>query len=166
MAEQAINTIYLLGEQPDTLCTAIIQDLHKQTFVTAPSQPEEQVESQADEEENSKRSTKQSTGSSFNLAKLIFAIGHVSIKHIVYLELAEREFKRRKDEAAKGSSRAIPGLSHFADTPCFSQPLPQTSRRTKTTMTSMLWRAMRKTTLAISLPQFEKRSYCTGTAPC
>lgn len=104
MAEQAINTIYLLGEQPDTLCTAIIQDLHKQTFTTAPVEQEEQVESQPEEEDQSKRSTKGLAGSSFNLAKLIFAIGHVSIKHIVYLELVEREFKRRKDEAAKGES--------------------------------------------------------------
>jgi condensin complex subunit 1 len=116
MAEQAINTIYLLGEQPDTLCTAIIQDLHKQTFVTAPSEMEEPVASQPEEEDNSKRSTKQSTGSSFNLAKLIFAIGHVSIKHIVYLELVEREFKRRKDEVAKGKTRTIPISLQVADT--------------------------------------------------
>ena len=102
MAEQAINTIYLLGEQPDTLCAAIIQDLHNQTFVDAPV-GEEQVEASPEGGEQSRRSTTTSTGSSFNLAKLIFTIGHVSIKHIVYLELVEREFKRRKDEAAKGN---------------------------------------------------------------
>ncbi|GHJ88861.1 hypothetical protein NliqN6_5263 [Naganishia liquefaciens] len=103
MAEQAINTIYLLGEQPDTLCAAIIQDLHNQTFVDAPV-GEEQVEASPEGGEQSRRSTTTSTGSSFNLAKLIFTIGHVSIKHIVYLELVEREFKRRKDEAAKATA--------------------------------------------------------------
>ena len=33
----------------------------------------------------------------FHLAQLVFVVGHVAIKHIVYLELVEREFKRRKD---------------------------------------------------------------------
>jgi condensin complex subunit 1 len=38
----------------------------------------------------------------FALAQLLFVVGHVALKHIVYLELVEREFKRRKDEKAKG----------------------------------------------------------------
>jgi condensin complex subunit 1 len=103
MAEQAINTIYLLGEQPDTLCTVIIRDLHQLTFETSPTESEQPVESQPDEEGVSRRSNRSSLGSPFKLAKLVFVIGHVAIKHIVYLELVEREFKRRKDEAAKGS---------------------------------------------------------------
>jgi condensin complex subunit 1 len=32
MAEQAINTIYVLGEQPDTLCSTILQDQSRRLF--------------------------------------------------------------------------------------------------------------------------------------
>lgn len=103
MAEQAINTIYLLGEQPDTLCTAIIRDLHQHTFDTSATEQEQPADLQPDEEGISRRSNRQASGSPFKLVKLIFVIGHVAIKHIVYLELVEREFKRRKDEAAKGA---------------------------------------------------------------
>lgn len=38
--------------------------------------------------------------SSFELGQLVFVVGHVAMKHIVYLELVERELKRRKEEQA------------------------------------------------------------------
>ncbi|KAJ6577303.1 non-SMC mitotic condensation complex subunit 1-domain-containing protein [Mycena capillaripes] len=37
-------------------------------------------------------------GDAFELSQLLFVVGHVAIKHIVYLELVEREWKRQKDE--------------------------------------------------------------------
>ncbi|EIW78221.1 hypothetical protein CONPUDRAFT_138601 [Coniophora puteana RWD-64-598 SS2] len=51
-------------------------------------------------------------GDVFQLSQLLFVVGHVAIKHIVYLELVEREWKRQKDEreaaeklaAGKGST--------------------------------------------------------------
>jgi condensin complex subunit 1 len=146
MAEQAINTIYLLGEQPDALCGELIKNLTARVF-TAPSSStapaigllETDVET-ADEGEaegdvtatlspsktaflspsktativGSPAKTVRSRASwtagndmagSFALAQLLFVVGHTAIKHIVYLELVEREFKRRKDETAKGESR-------------------------------------------------------------
>ncbi|KAJ9105989.1 hypothetical protein QFC19_003324 [Naganishia cerealis] len=112
MAEQAINTIYLLGEQPDVLCTSIIQELHKQAFQKGGSADAQQPVSEVGSNDVSSRSlTTPSPGSSpgpFKLAKLIFVVGHVAIKHIVYLELVEREFKRRKDEAAKATAADKP----------------------------------------------------------
>jgi condensin complex subunit 1 len=104
MAEQAINTIYLLGEQPDVLCTSIIQELHRQAFPATSSPDVHQPVSEDGADNVSSRSATTAPSSPFKLAKLIFVVGHVAIKHIVYLELVEREFKRRKDEAAKGES--------------------------------------------------------------
>ncbi|WWC85617.1 uncharacterized protein L201_000481 [Kwoniella dendrophila CBS 6074] len=128
MAEQAINTIYLLGEQPDSLCSEIIKDLTLKVFEKTPStsspspsanQDEVPEPSTADEEPtqeeanstqqeivNSDESEKKDQIGSFKLAQLVFIVGHVSIKHIVYLELVEREFKRRKDETAKQKAAA------------------------------------------------------------
>ncbi|KAG9309978.1 non-SMC mitotic condensation complex subunit 1-domain-containing protein [Chiua virens] len=37
-------------------------------------------------------------GDVFHLSQLLFVVGHVAIKHIVFLELVEREWKRQKDE--------------------------------------------------------------------
>ncbi|KAG9085131.1 Condensin complex subunit [Ceratobasidium sp. UAMH 11750] len=44
-------------------------------------------------------------GNAFHLSQLVFIVGHVALKHIVHLELVEREWKRRKDEAAKAEKR-------------------------------------------------------------
>jgi condensin complex subunit 1 len=139
MAEQAINTIYLLGEQPDLLCGSIIKNLTAKVF-SAPSSSsapppdtaeEAEVEAEINDDEDmhedmppvtpskaakvsfssplkggmtrsdSQGSIKGDQAGAFSLAQLVFVVGHVAIKHIVYLELVEREFKRRKDENAK-----------------------------------------------------------------
>jgi condensin complex subunit 1 len=148
MAEQAINTIYLLGEQPDQLCSQIIKNLTEKAFRPRPQDLEVEVEvevrpttpTQVEDEDDdddipptpatlmppdtpaipptpawsmpatpgmerqssqdSIKNDSQSTPS-FALAQLLFTVGHVAIKHIVYLELVEREFKRRKDEKVK-----------------------------------------------------------------
>ena len=43
-------------------------------------------------------------GDAFELSQLLFVVGHVAIKHIVYLELVEREWKRQKDVKLAGMS--------------------------------------------------------------
>ncbi|WVQ81007.1 hypothetical protein IAT38_003114 [Cryptococcus sp. DSM 104549] len=149
MAEQAINTIYLLGEQPDALCSNIIKDLTVRVFEkpsssnvdappvddseeqTARETTEEGAEAAAEKadgeaEESGEKGAAQDVApspsqqppspakenvvadqtGSFKLAQLVFVVGHVAIKHIVYLELVEREFKRRKDEKAKEKAAA------------------------------------------------------------
>jgi condensin complex subunit 1 len=42
------------------------------------------------------------TGDAFELSQLLFVVGHVAVKHIVYLELVEREWKRQKQEKELG----------------------------------------------------------------
>ena len=116
MAEQAINTIYVLGEQPDVVCDAVIKSLAARVF-EAP-RPASTSEEEAPQEENmdvddnatvtsapSKSADERGDmGDAFTLAQLVFVVGHVAIKHLVYMELIEREMKRRKDVAAKGES--------------------------------------------------------------
>ena len=41
-------------------------------------------------------------GDAFELSQLLFVVGHVAIKQIVFLELIEREWKRQKDEKQTG----------------------------------------------------------------
>lgn len=161
MAEQAINTIYLLGEQPDIICDQIIKRLAARVFeapqqgntIPNPSHPED-YESSAEEEPEEgmdidaddaatatgatpklKRhhdETKQANsdtsdmGDAFLLAQLVFVVGHVAIKHIVYLELIERELKRRKEVAAKG--RVIVFIGRIGWLIYFSRARPQCQR--------------------------------------
>jgi condensin complex subunit 1 len=42
-------------------------------------------------------SSSNDVGDNFELAQMLFVVGHVAIKHIVYLEQVEREWKRQKD---------------------------------------------------------------------
>jgi len=122
MAEQALNTIYLLGQQPDALCGEIIKTLTAKVFnkppAAAKSVADTESEKDSDAQSPSLGGTMSRSGSqtsmqvdvdpqadevsAFGLAQLLFVVGHVALKHIVYLELVEREFKRRKDEKAKG----------------------------------------------------------------
>ncbi|KAA1138700.1 Condensin complex subunit [Puccinia graminis f. sp. tritici] len=125
MAEQALNTIYGLGDQPDLLCTEILQTMALKCFEGVPEEPnqsdamevdpqiipESQVESQEQPTEtqrptspvrNSALSSSQGPrllADSFALSQVIFLAGHVAVKHLVHLELVEREFKRRKAES-------------------------------------------------------------------
>lgn len=148
MAEQALNAIYLLGEQPDVLAGALIKDFTVRRFNAAsPDQVVEGIEGMTLDERNAETasmasprsavksldepdasdaeegsqapasegpSLKKSTStrslagsdfvSSFELGQLIFVVGHVAIKQIVYLEIVERELKRRKEQQAAASA--------------------------------------------------------------
>ncbi|OJA20254.1 hypothetical protein AZE42_02694 [Rhizopogon vesiculosus] len=122
MAEQAINTIYALGEHPDQLCNDLIKNLTQRAFARRQKSEELPTEGDAemlmeDDQErelpipvshapSSTQISSQQPGTSeekdlgdvFHLSQLLFVVGHVAIKHIVFLELVEREWKRQKDE--------------------------------------------------------------------
>ncbi|KAF5389534.1 hypothetical protein D9757_004200 [Collybiopsis confluens] len=99
LAEQAINTIYELGQQPDAFCGDIIKQMTTRVF-----KPKEGLQTpprdlnaiDEDALENPSQST-EDKGDSFELAQLLFVVGHVAIKQIAYLELVEREMKKQKD---------------------------------------------------------------------
>jgi condensin complex subunit 1 len=106
LAEHAIQTIYLLGQQPDALCSDLIKQMTLKVFgpggpshtrggsMSVPPTPGSVVS-------ESVNANPQSHTSAFTLAQLIFVVGHVALKQIVYLEFVEREYKRRKAEADK-----------------------------------------------------------------
>lgn len=125
LSEQAINTVYALGDRPEVLSNTIIRNLTRRAFRRRerPPQDEEPVEPDTDADavpmdEDRPASTQplistmpgstqgvgnlprksDDTGDAFELSQLLFAVGHVAIKHIVYLELVEREWKRQKQE--------------------------------------------------------------------
>ncbi|KAF8474388.1 non-SMC mitotic condensation complex subunit 1-domain-containing protein [Russula ochroleuca] len=131
LAEQAINTVYALGDRPELLSNTIIKNLTQRAFrrrekkSSASSAPEDQPSSSlssaapqnadAMDEDPPPPSTQalistmpgstavpakksDDTGDAFELSQLLFVVGHVAVKHIVYLELVEREWKRQKQE--------------------------------------------------------------------
>ncbi|KAJ7117284.1 non-SMC mitotic condensation complex subunit 1 [Mycena filopes] len=135
LAEQAINTAYALGDHPDVLCNDLIKKLTIKAFAPkAKPASVEPVEEQEGEKENegekdpdamdedqpgdvSRVSEESATappkqkksgdmGDAFELSQLLFVVGHVAIKHIVYLELVEREWKRQKDEKEGAEKQA------------------------------------------------------------
>lgn len=124
LAEQAINTIYALGEHPDVLCNDLIKNLTVKAFSRTPkptseSQPPSEKDPETMDEDHPGDTTRDSDdmanvpeatqednqkdmGDAFEMSQLLFVVGHVAIKHIVFLELVEREWKRQKDEKQAG----------------------------------------------------------------
>ncbi|KAG0140938.1 hypothetical protein CROQUDRAFT_664491 [Cronartium quercuum f. sp. fusiforme G11] len=101
MAEQALNTIYALADQPDMLASEIIKSMTLRTFETSLNEVEKaQTESMEIDEDttSSQLNNKVRLADSFKLSQVIFIAGHTAIKQLVHLELVEREFKRRKTE--------------------------------------------------------------------
>jgi condensin complex subunit 1 len=104
MAEQAINTIYALGEHPDELCNTIIKNLTRRAFMPRPkaaaaTNPDAMDEDQlvgdksVDKTEDGDVTMTQDgsvqdekekdVGDAFELSQLLFVVGQVAIKHIV-----------------------------------------------------------------------------------
>ncbi|PCH34948.1 hypothetical protein WOLCODRAFT_155593 [Wolfiporia cocos MD-104 SS10] len=126
MAEQAINTIYALGERPDDLCNALIKNLTRRAFTpqrqkSRSGTPRAQVFDAVDESDDVSRDEagksasplqqdeEKDAGDAWLLSQLLFVVGHVAIKHIVYLELVEREWKRQKHEKEAAEKLATGG---------------------------------------------------------
>ncbi|KAF8986383.1 non-SMC mitotic condensation complex subunit 1-domain-containing protein [Cyathus striatus] len=140
LAEQVINTVFALGEHPDVFCNELVRLLTVRAFSRKPAAErekekadkgkegeedgeggEEKEDGMDEDRAHEPTPTPEPTqeprgdkdlGDAFELSQLLFVVGHVAIKHIVYLELVEREWKRQKDEkqtadkqAAKDNSR-------------------------------------------------------------
>lgn len=117
LAEQIINTVYALSEHPDAFCNDIIKTLTIRAFSKAPAAPppdeSQRDENAMDEDDDGaglgtqkETSAMQSdTGDAFELSQLLFVVGHVAIRHIAYLEVVEREWKRQKDEKATNDKK-------------------------------------------------------------
>ncbi|GAA6027146.1 hypothetical protein JCM8097_002429 [Rhodosporidiobolus ruineniae] len=128
MAEQAINTVYTLGDQPDALCTDILRKMTARVFGPKAATPAETVDGEEagadkpveddiemdetaaeDKKEDVDAASSGTTGNAFELSQLIFVAGHCSVKQLVHLELVERDLKRRKADEDKAKSGAGKG---------------------------------------------------------
>ncbi|KAF9174343.1 Condensin complex subunit [Mortierella sp. AD010] len=117
VVEQALNTIYLLGEHPDALCGDIIKSRCRTIFNLQESSdsPLGQMSVDTPMSSASDKSTMSLENAfmidSWQLSQLFFIVGHVAIKHIVHMEIIEEEFKRRKaaagNEKKKGKENAV-----------------------------------------------------------
>ncbi|KAG9286748.1 hypothetical protein G9A89_012298 [Geosiphon pyriformis] len=96
VAEQAINTIYLLGKHPDVLCGEIIK---RKTALVFDLNGLSKEETEMENEEFISNNQETSMTHPVHLSQLLFIAGHVAIKQIVHLEVIEAEWKRKRSEA-------------------------------------------------------------------
>ncbi|KAJ1961643.1 condensin complex non-SMC subunit Cnd1 [Dipsacomyces acuminosporus] len=113
-AEQALNTIYALGEKPDAFAARIVKSQAKlvQALLeeSKPALDEEEASMDVDGEEGVvPKKTARRLVDPWDLTRLLFVVGHLAIKEIVLLETIEAELKRRKSsEEPKRKRRAAP----------------------------------------------------------
>ncbi|CCD26792.1 condensin subunit YCS4 NDAI_0I02230 [Naumovozyma dairenensis CBS 421] len=88
MCEQAISAFFTISSQPDVLASEMIREKTMMTF----GKPEYNSTS---EDSFHSRDISRST----SLSQLLFIVGQVAIKTLVYLEKCEADFKKRKIEA-------------------------------------------------------------------
>ena len=86
-AEQAINAIYVLAENPDTICSPVIK------FLASKLTSKQQIVSN----DNSEKTSTTSSPSSIHLSRFLFVIGHVALRQMQYLEEIQTELTRRKN---------------------------------------------------------------------
>lgn len=72
LAEQIINAIFILSSKPDEVCNQILRSRMDETF------------------------NQQVPNKTTKLSQLLFIVGHIAIKTIIYLEKCEAEFKKKK----------------------------------------------------------------------
>ncbi|KAG1748403.1 non-SMC mitotic condensation complex subunit 1 [Suillus paluster] len=122
---------------PDELCNNLIKNLTRRAFAKRQKleEPPSELDAEAmevDQEmippepashapsslqissQQSSSSEEKDLGDAFHLSQLLFVVGHVAIKHIVFLELVEREWKRQKDEKQLGEKLAAGGSPNRA----------------------------------------------------
>ncbi|ORX90468.1 hypothetical protein K493DRAFT_339988 [Basidiobolus meristosporus CBS 931.73] len=98
VAEQAVNTVYLLCDHPDVLCGNIIKAKARQVFAKSPAA---EAESESETNDDSKHNAQTTS----LLSQLLFIVGHVAMKQIVHLEVIESAWKKRKAEAKQSASK-------------------------------------------------------------
>lgn len=81
VAEQAISAIFIISDKPDELCSEILKTKTSEVFS---GHSPDQIDS---------------------LSQLLFMVGHVAIKTIVYLEKLEAQFKKRKQAVESGAAK-------------------------------------------------------------
>ncbi|KAG1823708.1 non-SMC mitotic condensation complex subunit 1-domain-containing protein [Suillus subaureus] len=124
MAEQAINTIYALGEHPDELCNNLVKNLTRRAFAKRqnpeepPSEPDTET-MEVDQEMELPEAASHAPSSTHISAQQSSTseekdLGDPS-STIVFLELVEREWKRQKDEKQLAEKLAAGGSPNRAN---------------------------------------------------
>lgn len=104
MAEQALNTIFMLSKNPEAICAEIIRKKTIKVFGQNSPSSTPPVSIETDTAEYDSTLTQQALPfpqqpiyqSSMELAQLFFLVGHIALKEIVHLEIVESAWKRKK----------------------------------------------------------------------
>lgn len=94
MCEQALNSLFVISSRPDLVTANLIKEKTMMTF--------------GNSEEPNESSIEKDTSRVTSLSQLLFIVGQVAIRSLLYLEKCEAEFKRKKlaAETSKGKGSA------------------------------------------------------------
>lgn len=100
VCEQALNALFVISSKADTVATELIREKTMMTFGKS-------------EEEDS--AILQHTSRVTSLSQLLFIVGQIAVKALVYLEKCEAEFKRARNEAESRKVREKNGSVNGQD---------------------------------------------------
>ncbi|KAJ1646733.1 condensin complex non-SMC subunit Cnd1, partial [Coemansia asiatica] len=103
-AEQALNTIYALGDKPDALAVRLVRNQAKlvQDLVHMSKGDEDSSDAMdVDDARDAAGVARRKLIDPWDLSRLLFMVGHIAIKEIVLLESIEAELKRRRSDESE-----------------------------------------------------------------
>jgi condensin complex subunit 1 len=100
VAEAVVDVIYSVADAPDLICGEIIKTYAIQVF---------HFNEEADPNDTFLQNPSLLV-SPYDFARLLFIVGHVALKHKVYLEMVESELKKKTDAQAKLAHKVSKGL--------------------------------------------------------
>lgn len=106
-AEQALNTIYCISENPDQLATKIVRDMTKSAAASLlklrssdhlPKNDNSMNDLEMENTNQIDQNRKNDNEAISKLTRLFFVVGHVALKQLVYIEEIYKELEKRREK--------------------------------------------------------------------
>lgn len=93
-AEQAVNAVYMLHPMPEAFASNLVRRFYTSVFNPSPTH----VEGENTDSECAVSVT--------SLSRFLFLVGHVALKHFVYIESCVRKIRKQKNDKERAASQS------------------------------------------------------------
>eukprot|EP00250_Pteridium_aquilinum_P008672 c18119_g1_i1 orf=229-4548(+) len=98
-AEQAINAIYMLHPMPEAFASSLLRRFYSTVFDRSPTHTE------------GEKTDAECAVSVTTLSRFLFLVGHIALKHFVYIESCVRKIRKQKNDKEREAAQSQESLS-------------------------------------------------------